>query len=207
MAKTVDEKKVAVVGAGGHARSLIALANNCGYQCTGIYDNKPSCEACILNIPTKGKVSEIPKGLPAILAIGDNQIRKALYESNLCKPLNDNLIHDSSIIESSVTLGKANQCFARCYLNAEVMVGDDNIINTGAILEHETVVGNHNHIAVGAVLLGRVTLGDNCMIGSCAVIQDGISICNNVVIGANSFVNKNISEAGVYVGSPIRKIK
>lgn len=49
-------------------------------------------------------------------------------------------------------------------------------------------------------------LGDNVVIGANSVIIGPIRICDNVLIGAMSLVNKDISEPGVYVGAPLRKI-
>ena len=49
-------------------------------------------------------------------------------------------------------------------------------------------------------------LGDNIVIGANSVVIGPVRICDNVIIGAMSLVNKDINEAGVYVGSPVRKI-
>jgi len=48
--------------------------------------------------------------------------------------------------------------------------------------------------------------GDNVVIGVGSIVLGPISICDNVMIGAGSFVNKSITEPGVYVGNPLRKI-
>lgn len=34
-----------------------------------------------------------------------------------------------------------------------------------------------------------------------------VSICDHVVIGAGSVVTKNITEAGIYIGNPAKKIR
>jgi serine acetyltransferase len=49
-------------------------------------------------------------------------------------------------------------------------------------------------------------LGDNVVIGANSVIVGPVDICDNVMIGAMSLVNKSISEPGVYVGMPARKV-
>lgn len=49
-------------------------------------------------------------------------------------------------------------------------------------------------------------LGDNVVIGANSVILGPVDICDNVIIGALSLVNKSISEPGVYVGIPARKL-
>ena len=49
-------------------------------------------------------------------------------------------------------------------------------------------------------------LGDNVVIGANSVVMGPVDICDNVLIGAMSLVNKSISEPGVYVGVPARKV-
>jgi serine acetyltransferase len=49
-------------------------------------------------------------------------------------------------------------------------------------------------------------LGDNVVIGANSVVLGPVDICDNVVIGALSLVNKPITEPGVYVGIPARKL-
>jgi acetyltransferase-like isoleucine patch superfamily enzyme len=49
-------------------------------------------------------------------------------------------------------------------------------------------------------------IGNNVSIGSNATILP-VSICDNVVIGAGSVVTRSITEPGIYVGNPARKMK
>lgn len=49
--------------------------------------------------------------------------------------------------------------------------------------------------------------GDNVVIGAGSVIVGPVDICDNVTIGAMSLVNKSITEPGVYVGVPAKRIK
>lgn len=49
-------------------------------------------------------------------------------------------------------------------------------------------------------------LGDNVTIGTNSVLVGPLEICDNVVIGSMSLVNRSISEPGLYVGAPARRI-
>jgi len=55
--------------------------------------------------------------------------------------------------------------------------------------------------------VGYIKIGSNVFIGANTTILPNIEITDNVVIGANSIVTKSISESGVYVGQPLRRIK
>lgn len=49
-------------------------------------------------------------------------------------------------------------------------------------------------------------LGDNVVIGAGSTVIGPVSICDNVIVGAMSLINRDITEPGVYVGIPIRKV-
>jgi len=200
-------KNVVLIGAGGHARSVIANLEKNHFSISGIYDSNFSNSELIFDIPVVSDPNDISAKEMIVLAIGDNGARKRLFEKFRQQIVNENIFHPSATLEKHVKCGVANLVFANCYLNNGVEIGDNNLINTSAVLEHEVVIGSHNHISVGAILLGRSKIGNNCFIGAGSVIRETISICDNVVVGAHSYVFADISEPGTYVGSPARKIK
>jgi serine acetyltransferase len=92
-----------------------------------------------------------------------------------------------------------------------VLLGGNGVVSTGRVV-----------VMAGVKFVGRspsdaeylarhrerrvFVLGDNVVIGANSVVLGPIDICDNVLIGALSLVNKSISEPGVYVGVPARKI-
>ena len=65
-----------------------------------------------------------------------------------------------------------------------------------------TLGSTHQRVTVHGTIIGSSTY-----IGAGSKIAGGTQIGDNIVTGALSFVNKNLSEAGIYVGEPVRKIK
>jgi len=49
-------------------------------------------------------------------------------------------------------------------------------------------------------------LGDNVVIGTNAVVLGPVSICDNVIVASMSLVNRSITEPGVYIGVPAKKV-
>jgi acetyltransferase-like isoleucine patch superfamily enzyme len=86
-----------------------------------------------------------------------------------------------------------------------VSIGDDCFIGHGVMFINDL-------FAKGGPARGDKTLwketkiGNHVSIGSNATILP-VTICDNVVIGAGAVVTKNITEPGVYVGNPAKKIK
>ena len=202
--------KVAIIGAGGHTRSsLNLLLTNYREADVCIYDDSfgEDQEERIHSIPVIGNTNMIDLNQSVFLSIGDNSIRKKYFLKFKDQIIKDNLFHKTSLQETNVTFGIANQVYANSYINSEVVIGDNNIINTGVILEHEVMVGNHNHISVGAKVCGRSKIGNECLIGADTVIADRLTICDNVLIGAGTVVVADINEPGTYVGNPAKRIK
>jgi UDP-N-acetylbacillosamine N-acetyltransferase len=200
---------VNVIGAGGHARPIVQLLSHLGFSIGGIYDRSfnPEVEEKILQIEVKGVFPSVSDQRKLVLAVGSNDLRKELFEHHGNLVLEDSLVHPAAFIEPSVHLGSSNIIFAKSYLSSMSQVGDNTIVNAGAIIEHESFVGSHCHISVGVLVCGRVSIGDNCFIGAGAVIRDKVSICDNVLLGAGTVVVKDITEPGVYVGNPAKRIK
>ena len=200
-------KEVYLIGAGGHARSLLNLLELNLYSVRGIFDDYYKESEEVNGYPLLGKLSDIQTDYRLVIARGECQKRSELYQQYQIQLIKENLIHPQALIEKRMMIGNDNQIFAKVYINTNVVLGNNNLLNSGCILEHEVVVGNHNHISVGAILCGRSRIGDCCFIGAGAVIIDKVNICNSVVVGANSTVVEDIKEPGVYVGCPARKIK
>jgi UDP-N-acetylbacillosamine N-acetyltransferase len=202
--------RVNIIGAGGHCRSLISLAQNLGIEIAAIYDNSFDADAneMICGIPVNGALEDLVnvRG-KALISSGVPKIREELYTSMAYVTYQENVIDTSALVRSTVEMGNGNHIFPMVFLNAEVKMGDNNLINSKALIEHESVIGDHNHIAVGAIICGRVIIGSLCFIGAGSIIKDSVSICDEVIIGAGAVVLTDIVESGTYVGNPARRIK
>lgn len=90
---------------------------------------------------------------------------------------------------------------------ASVKFGRGCIVKWGATLTANTVVGDRVFLGPYSVCLGDpsgetrpTVIGDDCFIGGGAMIAAGVHICDGVTIGALSFVARDITEPGTYVG-------
>ena len=202
--------KIAIVGSGSHTRSSInLLLNYFDSDDICIYDNSfvKDKQEIINSIPLIGSINDIESSQDIFLSIGDNNVRKKYFLQFKNQIIRNTAFHSDSLQEKDIKYGVANQIFAHSYINSQVIIGDNNIINTGAIIEHEAIVGNHNHISIGAKICGRSTIGNKCLIGAGSVIVDKLSICDNVIIGAGAVVIRDINDAGTYVGNPAKRVK
>lgn len=195
------------LGAGGHTRSMLDLVQALGRHIAAIYDDSykgPGDDVC--GVPIRGAFEDCPSEGLGLVSAGAPAIRQKLWM--MCgKTCQDNLIHPTAYISEGVALSGAVHVMGRAFVNSCVEIGCNSLINTSAVMEHEVKVGEHCHISVGAILCGRVVVGNGCFIGAGAVIKDKVRICKNVTVGAGSVVLHDITEPGVYVGCPVRRIR
>jgi UDP-3-O-[3-hydroxymyristoyl] glucosamine N-acyltransferase len=92
-------------------------------------------------------------------------------------------------------------------INADSIIGKHCIVNTGAIIEHDCVILDYTHIAPNATLGGIVRVGRRSHVGIGATIRNKVIVADDCTIGAGAVVVNNISERGVYVGFPAKRMK
>ena len=108
-------------------------------------------------------------------------------------------------IQKDVKIGKNSKVQSHSFICELVTIGDNTVIAHGVMFINDLFAtggpanGDKN-------LWKSTTIGNNVSIGSNATILP-VSICDNVVIGAGSVVTKNITESGIYVGNPAKKIR
>lgn len=92
--------------------------------------------------------------------------------------------------------------------NETTIIGADTCIAHGTLIGHGCKVGNFVHFANGVKLGGSVEISDYNFVGSGATISPGVKILSkDVIIGSGATVVDNISQEGVYVGTPAKKLK
>jgi sugar O-acyltransferase (sialic acid O-acetyltransferase NeuD family) len=147
------------------------------------------------------------KGYEFILGVGDNKIRHDISENikNRKETLRS-VIHPDTTISNTVVIGNGSFVSRGVCVNAFAIIGENVILNTGCIIEHGCKISNSVHIAPGAVLAGDVVIGEMSFIGANSVIKQGIKIGENVIVGAGSVVVKDITNAGIYIGNPAKRM-
>lgn len=195
-------------GCGGHSRSVISSFRESSDEQIILVDEKACTNEIILGCKavTTYNLSEDDK---LFIAIGDNSKRRKIYEF-LSDEQKEQLIiicSQTAIIREAVSIGKGTFVSGNVYIGPEVSIGKNTIINSAATIEHEVTIGSHSHIAPNTTICGRSKIGNDVFCGASSTIIDNIQICDFVVIGAGAVVTKDITEPGIYVGIPAKRIK
>ena len=191
-------KELVIIGAGGHARPVVEIAQLNNINLVGIVDtNFSGNDERILGAKVIGGMDVLNNydfnRTALFLAIGDNIERKELTESLINKGFEImTLVHPNAIVSSSAELDSGVLVCAGAIINPLASVGIGTIVNTGTIIDHETQIGAFCHLAPGVKIAGRVKIGDQSFIGIGSSVIDKIQIGEEAVIGAGSVVIKNI---------------
>ncbi|MDE1173702.1 MAG: acetyltransferase [Parvibaculaceae bacterium] len=196
-----------IIGAGGHAKVAIAIADSMGLSVSGLYDDDPARQgATVLGRPVMGPPPDLDwwRAIPrrAFIAIGDNRVRKA--KAALFPAQWVTLRHATAWMHGSVALGPGAMVCAGAMVQPEASVGTHSIVNTGVIVEHDCRIGDFTHVAGGAVLAGACRLGHHCFIGAGATILPGVTIGDNVTVGAGAAVVGDVPAGLTVMGVPAR---
>jgi sugar O-acyltransferase (sialic acid O-acetyltransferase NeuD family) len=117
-------------------------------------------------------------------------------------------IHPScQILGHDVEIGEGSIICAGTIITTNVKIGKHSHLNLQTTIGHDCEIGDYFTTAPGAKISGNCKIFDCVYVGTNASIKEKITIHSLVTIGLNSGVVKNITESGVYVGTPIKKIK
>lgn len=205
-----------ILGCGGHGRVVLdVLTNAGGHEVVGFVDSDPNMVGRRVDgIEVIGRPGDLPRirserGVArAIVAIGDNGVRRALADEldSLGFEL-INAIHPSANLARNASLGKNSVIAAGALVCAHCQIGDSVILNTGCIVDHESLIGTATHICPGARIAGRVTIESGAFVGIGATIIQSIRVGCEAVVGAGAVVIEDVAPMSTVVGVPARQIK
>ena len=139
--------------------------------------------------------------------VGDNGHIRSYVELR-----NDTIIGDDCYIDSGVR--SSGECIigSRVTLRYDSIIAKRTKIMDDVFIAPQLMTENINHLGVpvGGAQIG-VGVWDRekpfrVFIGTNVTLAAGITICPNVVIGSKANVRKSITEPGVYLGNPARKL-
>jgi UDP-N-acetylbacillosamine N-acetyltransferase len=198
-----------IFGFGGHARSVadVAVAAGIGELC--FVDPAVREGEHFLGFPAKSAwESPLPDGWAVFPASGDNRLRQkqcTLFDAAGWQIAT--VIAPNATTGMGCTIGRGTFIGHHAHVGPAADIGQGCIINTGAIVDHESSVGEFSHVSVNATIAGRSRVGRFNMIGAGATVIDYIEVTDEVVVGAGALVRRSIAEPGVYVGSPVKKLR
>ena len=195
-------KKLAIIGAGGHGKVVgeIALLNQ--YENIHFFDDKINE---IKNFPFTiiGNLLQLKDNLKDyddfFVAIGDNKARHKMIlwlrevEVNIVS-----LTHPKSTISKLSSIGIGTCVMANAAVNPGTHIKEGVIINTSSSIDHDCVIEGYSHISPNCSLSGNVSIGKFTHLGTATSVHPGIYIGSNVKTGIGSKVYQNIFDDEIF---------
>jgi sugar O-acyltransferase (sialic acid O-acetyltransferase NeuD family) len=194
-------RPVAVLGAGGHGKSVISVLLAAGYRVSGVYDDDPrkQGEDC-LGFAVDGFDSELlaGPGLSGVIAVGDNaarcQIASRFEHIDWLT-----VIYPKAYVNPSALFGAGSVVFPGAVIGAEVEAGSHTVISGNATVGHEARLGGP-----GVQIGGSARLGTGAMMGIGSVVVPDVSVGDWTVVGAGAVVVRDLPADCTAFGVPAR---
>jgi len=203
----VTSSRIALVGAGGHAKVVLDTLQAAGQTVDRVYDDNPDLQGKdFCGIPVVGPIDQLQEcpGQKAIIAIGDCRKRRELAETYDCHWIT--AIHPNAYVAPSAEVGAGSLIAAGAVVQAAATVGDHVIVNTGATVDHDCHIDDFAHLCPGTNLGGNVTVGSETMCGLGSRLLPGVTVGTGAMIGAGSVVNRPVADGSTVLGIPARPV-
>ena len=200
-------KNVIIIGTGGHAKVLADIVLCSGDNLLGFLTSDDKTE--FVGFPILGRDTDYEKfdDCSFIIGIGDNAVREQFVERMQGVDWYTAIHPTANIARVDTSIGEGCAIMAKATVCAGAHIGRHCIINTSADADHDSVMEDFSHISALSILAGGARIGKRSFMGVNSCVRDKTSIGADCFIGAGSAVVKDITEPGVYVGVPVRKIK
>lgn len=191
-----------LIGAGGFAREIKAYMGEPNIKM--FVDD----EYYIENAENIHPLSQFDSSKYEALVVVANPTDRSNFVNKLPKDTKYfTFIHKSvEILDDNVSIGEGSIICAGCFLTTNIKIGKHCHLNLLTTIGHDCVIGDYFTTAPGAKISGNCNIGSKVYVGTNASVREKINISDDVTIGLNSGVVKHITESGVYVGVPSKRL-
>lgn len=209
------EKKICIFGAGGFGRETLCCLvdtiadtqRNINEVACFMVDDDLYKETKIMGIDVI-RLSEFnPMLYNVVVAVGEPLSRKKMIGNLPAETTFATIIHPSAVISKWIEIGEGSIITAGTILTCNIKIGKHAHLNLHTTIGHDCVIGDYFTTAPAANISGNCTFGDCVYIGTNASTRQSVSICNYVTIGMGGVVVKDITEEGVYIGNPLKRLE
>lgn len=193
-----------VLGAGGHARSLVDVIERRGDRTVAVSGTAAAdWSVPVLDDDDDAISLALETGASIALGIGRGDTRLAVLGHVLAAGVPaPALVAVTATVSTSATLGPGVAVLEHAHVGPGARLGRGALVNTSAVVEHDTDVGEGVHVAPAAVLLGGVCSGDLVLVGAGAVVLPLVRLGEGAVVGAGAVVREDVDPGRTVVGAP-----
>ncbi|MEE9440049.1 MAG: NeuD/PglB/VioB family sugar acetyltransferase [Saprospiraceae bacterium] len=206
-------KNIGIIGTGGFAREVLCLIDDLGdyNKVKAFYETDEVWESNWKDKQLNGlpvlPFSDIIASDNLSIGIGDPTIREKVVKWLPSNSKFITLIHPTAVVSRWTNIDIGAIITANTIVTCQIEIGKHCQLNLNTTIGHDCTLGDFFTTAPATNISGTCNFGDRVYFGTGAATRQGINICDDVVIGMGAMVVKHITEPGVYVGIPAKRIK
>lgn len=194
----MPEKKIILVGGGGHCRSCIdVIETGKTFSIAGIVEQPGKDNSGpVLGYPVIGCDTDLESlkerydyALITVGQVGSSNVRQRLFtllkQTGFILPV---VVSPFAYVSKHARIGEGSIIMHHAVVNAGAVVGKNCILNTRCLIEHDAGIGDHTHISTAAVLNGEAEIGSGSFVGSNAIIVQAAKLPDNFFFKAGSLI-------------------
>lgn len=193
--------KLAIFGAGGHAREVAFIAERCGIAPDAmafVVEEAYLRETTINGIAVHAIESGHCDGWAFVAAVGDPTLKERAVRLCVSRDMSAATLCDPSVgLHRTAILGEGCILFPGAVLTVNVSLGRHVHVNVNATLSHDCRVGDYSILSPGAHVAGHVHIGSRVFVGIGASVVNGLHDAP-LTIGDDAFI-----AAGACVADPV----
>ena len=196
------DRKLLIFGASGHAKDVMDPAILLGYRAFALVTTDGNSQ--IAEMYAQKEANFKPSDYldwDCIVAIGNNTVRKKLYEnySNLRQV---NIISPSAIVSPSARISEGCYVGAFAYVGPCSTLSEATIVNSHSIIGHDSIVGAFSQIGPKVCISGNVHIGKSVYVGAGAIFNNGseeapLMVPDFVEIGMGCHITRTVEYKGL----------
>jgi UDP-perosamine 4-acetyltransferase len=210
----VSSERPILLGAGKTAELLLDLMEWAGARWTEcrLYDDQRAGGTGPRGLAVAGGLeagirAALDEKAPTYVALGSKSaalrhfVRANLERRGVPLP---NLIHASSVVAPSATLGGGIVLFPHCVIGPRVRLGSGVCAFSGTLIEHDSRLAENVWAGPGVVLSGFVAVGAHTFLGAGCVLSRECHVGERTLVGAGATVVTDLPDGVIAAGTPAR---
>jgi NDP-sugar pyrophosphorylase family protein len=99
--------------------------------------------------------------------------------------------------------GLHNRCEGVAYIGPKVSIGEDTVVEDGAMIKGPAIIGRNCEIRHNAYVREGVIIGDNCVVGNACEVKNSI-LFNHVVAPHFNYIGDSILGHSAHLGAGVK---
>ena len=195
-------KNIVIIGAGELGKQIVWLIEDINkevptYLILGFLDDdyeKKGMEfygyKVLGRVALLGQLSE-KMPLSAVIAIQDGSARKQIVQENASFENWESIIHPTSVIASTSTIGVGSVFFPQVTVSVDSKLGVFGLYNIHSTISNDCFIGNYTSLMSGVIISEHSNIGDECLLGAGSCVYPYITVGNKSKVPVGAIVQKD----------------